>query len=95
MSTYGKSLQEILAKEYELRASRNPKYSLRAFAKSLGISQSRLSQILKGRQGLSRNKAELIADRLGYGAEEKERLCDIVTAAYSRVNESWHWPDLR
>jgi uncharacterized protein (TIGR02147 family) len=76
--------REILKREYALRASKNPRYSLTAFARFLGISQSRLSKIFSYKQGLSREFAERIADRLGYSASEKQLFVDLVESAHSR-----------
>jgi uncharacterized protein (TIGR02147 family) len=84
MSPQESDYRQILKREYELRASRNPKYSLRAFAIFLGISQSRLSEILNGKQGLSRHWAEKIADQLNYTVEERHILADLVDAMHAR-----------
>jgi uncharacterized protein (TIGR02147 family) len=42
--------QSYLEKEFRERRRKNPKYSLRAFAKSLGISPSHLSHVLSGKR---------------------------------------------
>ncbi len=62
----------------------NPRYSLRAFARDIGISPSRLSAILKGRQGLSESSASRIAAKLGWEGEAAERFVLMVLAADSR-----------
>jgi transcriptional regulator with XRE-family HTH domain len=47
------NFRQTLAKELGDRRRRNPGYSLRAFARDLGTDHSTLSQILRGRRGLS------------------------------------------
>lgn len=51
----------ILAEEFERRRIRNPRYSMRAFAKAIGISQSQLSLILSGKRRISVRQAMKIA----------------------------------
>ncbi|MCM2278580.1 MAG: TIGR02147 family protein [Oligoflexia bacterium] len=54
------------------RKRNNPAYSLRAFARQIGIGQSALSQILAGRKNLSLERATQIATKLGLAAVETE-----------------------
>ena len=51
------SVKAWLAGELESRCQRNPKYSLRAFARDLAISAPRLSRVLSGTEGISRSAA--------------------------------------
>jgi uncharacterized protein (TIGR02147 family) len=76
--------RSILRHELENRAQHNPNYSLRAFARDLKLSPSRLSEIFSGKQGLSPNAAQKIADCLGYSGEERERFCNLVTSVHAR-----------
>jgi uncharacterized protein (TIGR02147 family) len=84
MVSAGGSYRDILKREFEHRSSRNAKYSLRAFAKFLGISQSRLSEILSGKQGLSREWAERISEKLNHNGDEKKLFADLVEAEHAR-----------
>jgi uncharacterized protein (TIGR02147 family) len=84
MVTAAQSYRDILKREFEVRSSKNAKYSLRAFAKFLGISQSRLSEVLSGKQGLSRQWAEKISEKLNYNSEEKKIFADMVDAEHAR-----------
>ena len=54
-----------------LRAARkrNPRFSLRAFARRLGVDHSTLSQILRGKRRLTSAQAALMAKRLGLAAD--------------------------
>ena len=58
--------REILINELEQRQLNNENYSLRAFARDLGVAPSRLSEILRGKQGLSRERARQVSKKLGY-----------------------------
>src|SRR5690606_12528133 len=55
-----------------VRLGRNPRYSLRAFARDLGLGPTRLSEILSGKQGLSSLSAQKIAQKMGLSREESE-----------------------
>jgi plasmid maintenance system antidote protein VapI len=53
--------QDIIAKAFEERKQRNPNYSLRAFARDVGISAAQLSRILRGQREISTEQACKIA----------------------------------
>lgn len=63
--------RDILKLEYESRKARNQYYSLRAFAKSIGIGSGALSEILNGKRNLGLNKATSIVENLSFNPEEK------------------------
>ncbi len=65
---YRTILRKILAE----RVGANPRYSMRAFAKSLDLAPARLSLVLAGKQGLSRTSALAISNKLELAAREKE-----------------------
>lgn len=62
--------RSILSEELAFRAKENPSYSLRAFSRDLSIAPSQLSEILKGKTGLSSNKSLLIASKLGLSEQD-------------------------
>lgn len=74
----------ILKEELAARCRQNPRYSLRAFARDLKLAPSRLSEIISGKQGLSRKVAENISTILGYNQQERERFCDLVESMHAR-----------
>ena len=76
--------RHILHKELTDRCESNPRYSLRAFARDLKLSPSRLSEVLNRKQGLSRQAAEGITKTLGYSDEEAEYFCDLVSLKHAR-----------
>lgn len=78
----------ILGRELENRCAENEKYSLRAFSKDLGVSPSRISEILKSKQGLSVKAAEEIAEKLKFTIQEKAHFCQLVHSETARSNHS-------
>jgi uncharacterized protein (TIGR02147 family) len=56
--------------ELSQRRSKNPRYSLRAFARLLEMSPGHLSEVLRGSRNLSPRLAVGIAQRLGYDTKE-------------------------
>lgn len=61
-------LKEIFAE----RKKKDPKYSLRTFAKQLHVSPSNLSEILNGKKNLSDKMAKSMAFDLGFKGREKD-----------------------
>ncbi len=78
------SPRSFLRQEFEHRLKRNPRYSLRAFARQLGLHPARLSYVLSGKHGLSRHAAALLADRLGLSAEERSYFLELADACHAR-----------
>lgn len=64
----------LLEKEFARRTARNPRYSLRGFARSLGISHSLLSQVLSGKRRFSRALLERMHTQLDLEHEERAYL---------------------
>jgi hypothetical protein len=58
-------LTQYLRAELTRRISKNPRYSLRAFAKSIKLSPGMLSLVLADKNKLSHKKASLVAQALG------------------------------
>src|SRR4051794_16283214 len=78
----------VLKKELESRCRQSPGYSLRAFARDLKLAPSRLSEVLSGKQGLSRERARGIALCIGLADLETELFCDLVDAQHARAKVS-------
>ncbi len=55
----------LLRERLRAAKSRNPRFSLRAYAKRLGVDHSTLSQVLRGRRGLSKRDLEAVGKRMG------------------------------
>lgn len=68
-----KQANEILFEvktQFERRCKKNPSYSLRSYARSLGISPATLSGLLNGRRQLTTNMLEKIGTALGVKTEK-------------------------
>lgn len=76
--------RQYLTEEYERRKQLNAAYSLRAFARDLGLSAPRLSQVLSQRYGLSVQAATEVAKKLRLNPEEVQWFCDSVGSLHSR-----------
>ncbi len=60
--------------EYTRRHSKNRKYSLRAYAKHLGVDASHLLNFIRGKKGLSRPRLLLLGEKLNLGPNWLERI---------------------
>ncbi len=78
------SYLDILKRELETRCAKNARYSLRAFARDLGLSPTSLSLLLNGKQGLSRQKALEISKSIGLNTNEQAWFCDYVDSKHAR-----------
>jgi uncharacterized protein (TIGR02147 family) len=76
---------DVLKIELEKRKSRNRKYSIRAFARDLGMSASGISLLIRGKTGLSNTKALQIAERLKLNKEETAFFADLVLSECGRL----------
>ena len=66
--------QEFLNIRYNEIKSRNSTFSIRAFAKQLGLQPSATNEILKGQRKISKNMAEKIAVKLNLDPTERSNL---------------------
>lgn len=69
-----KDIRQLLKRELKRRVLGNPSYSLRAFARSLHISRSFLSLLLKGERSVSNSMLFKIAERLRLDQNQIEKL---------------------
>lgn len=76
--------REILEEEFVQRKERNSAYSLRSFSRDLGFNQTRLSDVLKGRIGLSESSANQISDKLAFDEEKANYFRDLVLSKHAR-----------
>lgn len=67
-------VDQILKAELAKRCERNPRYSLRAFAKALGISPANLSLVMNAKRPPSEKTIERILERLDLTVRERNRL---------------------
>lgn len=76
--TYPSNPIDWLRNEYSERRSRNPRYSLRAFAAHLGISSGPLTEILLQKRELTARQAEVFAKKLEFSPEERDALLKLI-----------------
>lgn len=84
LSMESTSISDLLGKEFSRRKQRNTSYSLRAFARDLRMSPSRLSEVLSGKEGLSEKSVDGIASTLTKKTVERGFIKDLVLAEFSR-----------
>ncbi len=70
--------------EFEMRRVRNPRYSLRAFARLLELNPATLSKVLNKKRGLSYAAALKIADKLELNAETRAEFINSVESLHAR-----------
>lgn len=79
-----KTFEGYLSNVLETRQVKNPAYTISAFARQLGLPPSRLSEILKGKIGISVKRAMDIADILKLSEKDKEFFINLVQAEHDR-----------
>ena len=75
--------REVLLEAFNSRRKKNPGYSLRAFARDVEMSHSRLSEIFSGKGDLSLVKAQTIAKKLRLPAIKAADFKDMVLISTS------------
>jgi uncharacterized protein (TIGR02147 family) len=80
--------RKYLKNELEKRCRRNPLYSLRSYARDLGLSPGRLSDILKNKSGLSVAKARAIAKILEMSRQEADWFTTLVESSDARAKKN-------
>lgn len=80
--------RDILKQELTKRKKNNPRYSLRAFARDLDLYQSKLSEILSGKQGMSHSSGVAVAQRLRLNTEESEYFMLLIEHKHARSKTS-------
>lgn len=76
-----------LKNEFEARLKRRPHYSLRAFARDLDLSPSTLSDYLKGKMGLSRERVYHLSKKLNLSGVQRDHWWDLLESKYARNSE--------
>ncbi len=79
-----RDFREILIQELRSRQKRSSRYSMRAFARDLGVKQPTLHDVLSGRYGLSYKSAIQVAEKMKLSPEESGYFCDLVLSQHSR-----------
>jgi uncharacterized protein (TIGR02147 family) len=79
--------RDMLSHSFQTRRENNPNYSLRAFARDLLISPSRLSEVMAGKGNLSRRKADAIAKKLKFTPAKKQYFFDLIDSVASESDK--------
>ena len=77
--------REFLRSELDRRVNKNPRYSLRAFSRFLGVDVGALSRLLANKQTITLRTANKICQNLGLDEEERRHFLDSVTHDRSKI----------
>jgi len=80
--------REFLKLELVRRIRANENYSLRSFARQMGLSPSTLSELMKGSKNLSLERAAEVASKLQLSGDEKDYFCLLVQKAGAKRPET-------
>lgn len=82
-SIFHEDYRQYLNEAFELRVAKNPNYSMRAFARDLGLAASTLSEVLQGKYGLSTRKSRNVSSKLRLSDTHQQHFCDLITLQHS------------
>lgn len=85
MSTQAYYLTKI-KEDFSLKQRNNPHYSLRAYARDVGIHPATLSQIIKGKRPLPLKDSNAVAAKLNLGPKEKTLFIESLTRSKSAID---------
>lgn len=80
-----KNVKLFLSDELSRRVMQNSNYSLRAYARDLGMSTSRVSMFLRDDSPLSIKSAHLIAGKMKMSDNEKEYLLNLINYQFGKT----------
>lgn len=78
------SYRMLLQDEFQQRVRRNPAYTLRAYARDLGVPVSNLSDVLRSKRGLAIETARKMAESLRLGEHEGKYFVALVQKEHGR-----------
>lgn len=78
---------QILQREFDKKKDKNPRYSLRIFARHLDIDHSTLSQIFSRKRGISEKLAQKIVGNLTLTHHEKQKFLTSVDTCFARAKK--------
>ncbi len=85
MEPLQQKLQSILKTRFESRQVRNPGFSIRAFARELGIGVGTMSDFMNGKRRLSEKLITEIVDRIGLDVAERGYLAKMNNLAKGKL----------
>ena len=78
------TFQRYLSNAFEKRCLKNPSYSLRAFARDLGVPPTNLSNALNGTRGFSEKTLDQMSKKLSLNSEEAQLLKALSQREFSK-----------
>lgn len=87
--------RKFLLDELRRRERNNPAYSLRAFARDLNVSASRLSEVFSGKCGISRKRALDFSKKMRLSPQDEAIFIDMVDLEHTRSQLSRKWAEER
>ena len=76
-----------LKEVFSLKQRQNPQYSLRAFARDMGLHSSTLCQIFKGRRSLPLKVAPLVTKKLGLGPKDRTLFMESLNQIKTKIDK--------
>lgn len=73
--------------ELQRRMRSNPSYSMRAYARFLGIDSGALSRIIRQERSFPLKKSEAVADKLNLSPEEKDNFCKSIQFSRGKLEQ--------
>ncbi len=83
MEIQSKKFKDFLQEQYLQRLNRNSAYSIRAFAKNLQISDSALSQMIRGKPKITNRTIEKLGLTLGLELNQIKQFCENENQSFS------------
>lgn len=78
---------DILREKLVEKSKITPRFSIRSFSRSVGVSHALLSQVLNHKKNLSKNSAIKVANQLEFKSKEKELFLALVELAQKNIND--------
>jgi uncharacterized protein (TIGR02147 family) len=75
------SPQDFIRNELQRRIDKNPRYTMRAFAKSLNLNIGTLSSLLQGRRPLTQKTAVRLFEKLGTAPHKQSEILEAIDAS--------------
>ncbi|MFN7727970.1 MAG: TIGR02147 family protein [Bdellovibrio sp.] len=82
-----KNLRETLNAELKRRQDKNPAYSLRAFAKNLGLSPAQVSQVISGKRVVTMKTYRRIAEILHFSPLESMQFLEEISKGETALDQ--------
>lgn len=80
------NIKDFLRSELQSRIDKNPRYSLRSFAKSLGLHAAELSLVLRGERALSYRSSQKILDNLSLSPHQQKYFIELLQAEKNGIS---------